>query len=483
MKKIININKDIYTICEEDGNVINILKSLGFNKIVNPLMRTTAGRMVTLKQGAEKQNISLEVIEKKFREEGYEVIGIDEKNDRVELIKNYLDRLNNNEDIESVRRDFVKDFSNVEAIEIAQAEQSLIEEGFDVKEVRKLCDVHSALFHQDANNDLDMKTASFSEIQGHPLNILTLENKYIEENITEIEKAILASDIDAFFDEFKKLKNITPHYKKKGELIYPILANHSITGPSEVMWDIDDQIRAEIKRIIKEFDKSKYMDLLDDIKALLLRIKEMIFKEEKILYPMSQDKLDKNDWYDIYRDFTDYGYSYSIDVPKWSEYMDKERDAIKSTDSSDFSTNLKCLFDEEVVIQFPSGVLTLAQLDGLLKTMPMEITFIDHNNINKYFSEHCPLFQRPLSALNRNVASCHPPKAQYMMNKVIEMFREKHTRTFYRMDTKGDRCILVRYYGVYDRKDKFMGVLELVEDFKDYFNDIKKTMEILENNK
>ena len=480
MKKIININTDVGTLCDNDKNIINILKDLGFTKITNPILRKSIGKVVTLEKASKIQNIPLDRIIKKFEDEGYTIIGYKNESERINLIKSYLDRLNNNEDLKSVQADFIKDFSHVDGMEIAQAEQELINQGFNIKEVRKLCDVHSALFHQDLSNDdkniVEMKDASLCFVSGHPLNILYLENQKISENIDDIEAAIDSNNSDLVFSELCKLKNITSHYKKKGELLYPFLANLSITGPSEVMWDVDDQIRSEIRRLIDVFDKNNYKSLVDDINALLLRIREMIFKEQKILYPMTQEKLTNEDWYAIYKDFPDYGYSYLTDIPIWNEYKVIENKKIKSSDSSNFSSALKFSFDKEAVIEFPSGTLTLAQLDGLLKTMPMEITFVDHNNINKYFSEHCPIFQRPLTALDRDVSTCHPPKAQYMMTKIIDMFKNKSKRSFHRMDTKGSRCILVRYYGVYDRNDEFIGVLELVEDFKDYYEDIQKTM-------
>ena len=65
----------------------------------------------------------------------------------TELLKDYLKRLGNGEDLESVKKDFVQNFSDVEASEIMKAEQELIKEGTPITEVQKLCDVHSELFH------------------------------------------------------------------------------------------------------------------------------------------------------------------------------------------------------------------------------------------------------------------------------------------------------------------------------------------------
>ena len=64
-------------------------------------------------------------------------------NGRTEQLKEYLRRLGAGEALESVRADFVKQFSDVEASEIMQAEQKLLKEGTPLTEVQKLCDVHS----------------------------------------------------------------------------------------------------------------------------------------------------------------------------------------------------------------------------------------------------------------------------------------------------------------------------------------------------
>ena len=67
--------------------------------------------------------------------------------ERIDLLKDLLDRLNKGEALDAVRADFVREFQDVEASEIMKAEQQMIKEGMPVTEVQKLCDVHAALFH------------------------------------------------------------------------------------------------------------------------------------------------------------------------------------------------------------------------------------------------------------------------------------------------------------------------------------------------
>ncbi len=110
----------------------------------------------------------------------------------MDSLKTYIERLNQGEALEDVQKGFREHFSDVAAIDIAEAEQAMINEGMSVKEVQKLCDVHSALFHGadrqerilNAEREVrrsmlkrevpqEMKSALSAIIVGHPLNILT----------------------------------------------------------------------------------------------------------------------------------------------------------------------------------------------------------------------------------------------------------------------------------------------------------------------
>ena len=69
------------------------------------------------------------------------------KEQRIKKLTEYLQRLGAGEELEEVRKDFVKEFSDVQASEIMEAEQELMKQGTPLEEVQRLCDVHAALFH------------------------------------------------------------------------------------------------------------------------------------------------------------------------------------------------------------------------------------------------------------------------------------------------------------------------------------------------
>ena len=73
MGKQIDIFKSVYEICTENPDVIEIMKSLGFESITNPGMLSTAGRFMTISKGAVMKNISMDKIKEEFAKKGYEI--------------------------------------------------------------------------------------------------------------------------------------------------------------------------------------------------------------------------------------------------------------------------------------------------------------------------------------------------------------------------------------------------------------------------
>ncbi len=122
-----------------------------------------------------------------------------DKENRKLLLKSYIDRLSQGEDLDVVREEFVENFETVEASEIAIAEQELIESGVPVEDVQRLCDVHSALFHgktreeqienaeKEVSRSFDREAKEeekvaliLKEIPGHPIQVFMDENDILE---------------------------------------------------------------------------------------------------------------------------------------------------------------------------------------------------------------------------------------------------------------------------------------------------------------
>jgi len=73
MGTIIDLSKNVYEICKEYPEVVDIMKDLGFESITNPAMLNTAGRFMTIPKGAAIKNIPMEKIKESFAAKGYEL--------------------------------------------------------------------------------------------------------------------------------------------------------------------------------------------------------------------------------------------------------------------------------------------------------------------------------------------------------------------------------------------------------------------------
>ena len=74
VEKTLDLSKTIYELCKEDPKIIPIMLQAGFSEIANPLMLATAGRVMTIPQGAKMRKISLDTVTQVFRSHGYGIL-------------------------------------------------------------------------------------------------------------------------------------------------------------------------------------------------------------------------------------------------------------------------------------------------------------------------------------------------------------------------------------------------------------------------
>lgn len=380
------------------------------------------------------------------------------KEQRIKKLTEYLQRLGAGEELEEVRKDFIKEFSDVQASEIMEAEQELMKQGTPLEEVQRLCDVHAALFHGVTPEEEMKKRQSFEQkeygnksqqaqeleqVEGHPLYTLTKENQALLKLLQQVagsEDENLLSIIGQF----------AVHYAKKGDLLYPHLkVKYGIAGPSDVMWTVDDEIRDEYSALMRESQRGDEWN--KRLRAVLKRIEEMVHKEQNILFPICAVNFTKEEWMGIYRDAKDYIVCFGVEDIHWQEAEDQE--IVRENSGKD-----------EIVL--PGGHMTLEQLTALLNTVPLEITFIDVDNINRFFNEGPKVFKRPGMALDREVFSCHPPKIEPMVRAIIDDFRHGRKDRVPVWMEKGGRTMLVTYMAVRDKTGKYVGTAEFVQDME-----------------
>ena len=514
MEKKLDLSKSVYDLVKEYPEVIDIMKGLGFSEITNKVMLNSVGKIMTIPKGAKMKGVSMIDIVSAFMKAGFTLEGempnlqgdeaasakdasvetaatqVEEPkasqntetneedtvtdSERVEQLKGFLKRLGTGEELGSVREDFASQFKHVEASEIMKAEQGLMREGTPLEEVQQLCDLHSALFHgstiheqMDAEHakveavleaqEKSKSVVALVETAGHPLNRLTEENKALDELIEAIRPKV--ADKTATYDDVNTVRQLSVHYAKKGDLLYPKLkVDYAIGGPSMVMWTVDGDIRDQLG------DLAKSSQSVDDwyrrFDELLTRAQEMIYKEQNILFPICAENFTTQDWYQIYKDTAQYEEIFGVKRIAWPE-----ADAALATQTRKSS-------GDDNTIGLIGGTLTVDQLDAMLNTMPMEVTFVDHEDINRYFNDGEKVFKRPTTAIGRDVFSCHPPKVEPIVRGIIDSFRKGDRDNVAVWLEKQGRPFYVNYMAVRDKNKKYLGTLELVQDMqfaKDHF--------------
>ena len=373
MEKKLDLSKSVYDLVTEYPEVIDIMKGLGFSEITNKVMLNSVGKIMTIPKGAKMKGVSMIDIVSAFMKAGFTLEGempnlhgdeaaaakdtpvetaatqVEEPkasqntetneddtvtdSERVEQLKGFLKRLGTGEELGAVREDFASQFKHVEASEIMKAEQGLMREGTPLEEVQQLCDLHSALFHGSTiHEQMDAEHAKVEavleaqeksksvvglvETAGHPLNRLTEENKALDELIEAIRPKV--ADKTATYDDVNTVRQLSVHYAKKGDLLYPKLkVDYAIGGPSMVMWTVDGDIRDQLG------DLAKSSQSVDDwyrrFDELLTRAQEMIYKEQNILFPICAENFSKEDWYQIYKDTAQYEDIFGVTRIAWPE--------------------------------------------------------------------------------------------------------------------------------------------------------------------
>ncbi len=379
---------------------------------------------------------------------------------RKEALKNILKQLHEGKSVDEVKAEFGKYFAHVSASEISEAEKSLIlEDGISPSEIQKLCDVHAAIFEgsvEDIHRENDV-----AKIPGHPAYVLVEENRIIERILqTDILPHIQGGLNRAkLLEGLQALSKIELHYLKKENNIFPYLEKHGITAPPQVMWGVDDEIRAQLKEA-KSLAGDKNVpdsEVVSKTEALAGKIREMIFKEENILLPMLKETFSEGEWNEIAESSREIGYMLD-EVPKFAPGPAKTAGPkqVKSDDPS-----------AEGDVRLPSGVLTVEELTAMLNTLPLDMTFVDKNDQVKYFTEGAErIFPRPRSVIGRNVANCHPPHSVHVVQKIVEDFKngvKDHEDFWIRMK---DKYVLIRYFAVRNEQGEYLGVLEVTQNIQ-----------------
>lgn len=412
------------------------------------------------------------------------------ENNRIQILKEILLDLHHGASPESVQELFNQHFKGVSALEISMMEHELMasEDGVTFEDVMSLCNVHANLF-KGAIADVEVADA---DQEGHPVYVFKQENlalrsailriRRIIENISKPENEPFKSDLlNGLKHQMTLLGQFHNHYTRKEKLFFPIMERYGHDSPPKVMWGVDDDIRklfrdAESK--LQELSNSD-ADIEEFSKAFETFSEEfeaMIFKEEAILLMILLETFTQDDWLSIAEESDAYGYAIIKKQSRTRTEENTENTRIIDTPEGQFTITFtpkpknKSVANRETTQPFGNGYLSVEQANLILNHLPLEITFVNKDDVFQYYNDNVPademVFKRTPSQIGRNVELRHPPKVLDKVKKTFNLLRsgERDQVPMWFKSERLGKFVYVTYAAVRDDQGDFQGVLEYVQD-------------------
>jgi DUF438 domain-containing protein len=389
---------------------------------------------------------------------------IDNRAHRISVLKEIIQHLHIGAAPDLVKERLRKIVGETDATEIMAMEQQLMAEGMPVEEVRSMCDLHSQV-----TRDALVQVAPPVSIQpGHPVDTFRRENTAIKQVIAtmrgisaEIANLDGSADVKEVVLRLRQsandLMDLDKHYQRKEHALFSCLERHGITGPSKVMWSKDDDVRNLLKQMNQgahdcgptAAEASRFFN--QHVAPALSAVEEMIFKEEKILFPMSLQTLTENEWAEIWSASPQYGWC--LVEPQTGYAPPVNAGAATGTVPRDGT------------IMMPTGHVSVEQLTAVLSTLPLDLTFVDAEDRVAFFTEGPDrIFARSKAIIGRKVQHCHPPRSADTVNKILEDFRSGRENVAEFWINFHGKFVHIRYFAVRDKQGDYLGTVELTQD-------------------
>lgn len=299
--------------------------------------------------------------------------------------------------------------------------------------------------------------------EGHPVRTYFQEKEIIISLLEEISVVNPIADLQKYFNIFNQLQTIEKRFARKENQLFPFLEKKGWNGPSQGMWSFHDNLREQFRLLRKNIDAKEFDKIKTNTPFLVDGIYRLMNVEETVLFPNSLDLLTENDWIMMRQGEEEMGWMLPEPPAPFPnvEYIHP---------SQDF-TERQMTFSLDNTSHFDEGYMTVEQVNLLLRTMPLDLTFVDENDKVIFYNRgEERVFPRSAGIIGREVKFCHPPKSVGTVLKIIESFKNgtQNEASFW-INFKG-RLIYIRYFAVRDADKNYKGVIEMSQDITDIKN-------------
>jgi PAS domain S-box-containing protein len=251
------------------------------------------------------------------------------------------------------------------------------------------------------------------------------------------------------------LKESESHYLREENVLFPFLERHGVTQPPAVMWMEHDEIRRVKKEVYELVDSGDWGAHLSSAASSLAELlASHFYKENGALFPMAIKVITEEEWVEIRDQFDELGYCcFTPDRAPSPAAAKAEPSRAQGTSGA---------------VQFETGSLSLAQLNAILDTLPVDVTFIDQDDRVRYFSRSADrIFERTKAIIGRTVQQCHPAKSLHVVDQLINDLKSgRRDAADFWITFKG-RLVYIRYFAVRDTGGEYLGCMEVTQDVTD----------------
>ncbi len=380
-----------------------------------------------------------------------------------------LDYLNGIISLSEARNRMNSSFEKVTSEEFALAEQHLVSYGISDDTLAERMEEILEIFK-------DVLTSTKLNLpSGHPIQTYIDETLEINKIITIMKELLNKKFIkNQWLESYEKLSQISIHFSRKQNQLFSALERKGFDKPSKVMWTLDNNIKDIIRKSKTLLNEDKDSEFLLIQPEVIEMIEDMIAKETEILFPTSMELLTDEEFVEMRIGDDEIGYCL-IDNPKDYKGLGNTNDFKDSKANSELLSDLESVLrkhgitdrnkNENQVLDVSQGLLTLSQINLIFKHLPVDISYVDENEIFKFYSDtKHRVFPRSPGAIGRKVQNCHPRESVETVEKIISAFKKGEQDEAEFWIDMGEKFVYILYTAVRDDNGNFKGILEMMQD-------------------
>lgn len=248
------------------------------------------------------------------------------------------------------------------------------------------------------------------------------------------------------------------HNTKEEKFLFPLMAERGIPvegGPIAVMLKEHEAERNLLSSMLQKMPglarltENELSGFVQEGRDYLKVRAEHIWKENDVLYAMGRKVLTEDDNTELLYQFEQlntatYGPEAQRHFAAMLEEVERGKEARKGMVHN----------------------LTYDQIEAIMETLPVEVTFVDAEDTVAYFNrlDKDKVFVRTRSVIGRKVDRCHPAKSVDKVLAIVDGFKNGTLdKAEFWIDFKDDK-VLIRYFPVRNDGGEYMGVLEVTQE-------------------